>query len=102
MNELQIYPAKLLILLEKYDHASGTNKSDVREELKKYVTDFDKVRNNYEEVFSKTRFIANPAGYILDQNQHQHLANGTVNSDWMYVYELAMNAKINDWIVNKL
>lgn len=101
INELQIYPAKLLILLEKYDNASGTNESAVRDELKNYLTDFNRVRNNYEQVFSKTRFIANPAGYILDQNQHQHLANGTVNSDWMYVYELAMNAKISDWIVNK-
>ncbi len=41
--------------------------------------------------------MANPAEYILDQNQHHHLANGTNNSDWMYVYELAMNLKINNW-----
>ena len=43
--------------------------------------------------------IADPGG---DFDKHQHLANGTVNSDWMYVYELAMNAKISDWLVNKL
>jgi hypothetical protein len=102
INELQIYPAKLLILLEKYDNAAGTNKSAARDDVKKYVSDFSLVKNNYEQVFSKTRILANPAGYILDQNQHHHLANGTNNSDWMYVYELAMNLKINDWIGNKL
>ncbi|MCW3110589.1 MAG: glycoside hydrolase, partial [Segetibacter sp.] len=102
MNELQIYPAKLLLLLEKYDNVSGTDKGAVREDIKKYVSDFNTIRNNYENVFSKTRIISNPADYILDQNQHHHLANGTVNSDWMYVYELGMNAKIGDWIGNKL
>jgi hypothetical protein len=31
---------------------------------------------------------------VLDQNHHHHLANGTLNNDWMYVYELALNEKI--------
>ncbi len=42
-----------------------------------------------------TRILNNPADYIPDQNHHAHLANGTINNDWMYVYELAMNQKIN-------
>ena len=95
INELQIYPAKLLLLLEKYDNAS--DKLAAKEDIKRYVTNFNTIKNNYEQVFSKTRIMANPAEYILDQNQHHHLANGTNNSDWMYVYELAMNSKINDW-----
>jgi hypothetical protein len=33
----------------------------------------------------------------LDANQHVHLANAMNTSDWMYVYELAMNAKLNNW-----
>lgn len=102
MNELQIYPSKLLILLEKYDSASGSNKRAVKNELKRYVSNFNTIRKNYEQVFSKTWIIANPNEYIPDQNQHHHLANGTNNSDWMYVYEIAMNTKIDDWIGNKL
>jgi hypothetical protein len=83
------------LMLEKYDNAS--DKLAVKDDIKRYVTNFNTLRNNYEEVFSKTRIMANPAEYILDENQHRHLANGTNNSDWMYVYELAMNSKINDW-----
>jgi hypothetical protein len=97
INEVQIYPAKLLVLLEKYDYAAGSDKIAAKDDIKKYVTHFNTIRNNYEQVFSKTRIMANPPEYILDQNQHHHLANGTNNSDWMYVYELAMNSKINDW-----
>ena len=99
MNELQIYPAKLLLLLEKYNN--GSDKSAGKDAIKNYVSNFNVIRNSYEQVFSKTRIIENPSGYILDQNQHHHLANGTNTSDWMYVYELAMNSKINDWLGNK-
>jgi hexosaminidase len=35
---------------------------------------------------------------VLDQNHHEHLANGTKNDDWMFVYELAMNKKIGEWL----
>jgi hypothetical protein len=100
INELQIYPAKLLLLLEKYDRVSSANKESAKKEVQKFVTAFEDVRKNYENVFSQTRILSNPDNYIVDQNQHAHLANGTNNSDWMFVYELAMNKKINDWLFN--
>ena len=40
MNELQIYPAKLLLLLEKYDNAAQADKSAARDAIKNYVVDF--------------------------------------------------------------
>lgn len=99
INELQIYPSGLLLLLAKYDgEASATNKLAIKDEIKKYVTNFSRIRSNYEQVFSETRILADPDDYILDENHHDHLANGTKNSDWMYVYELAMNSKINHWL----
>jgi hypothetical protein len=98
INELQIYPAKLLLLIEKYDKAtSASDKQIEKQEIKKYIDSFNEMRKKYEEVFSMTRILDKPADYILDQNHHDHLANGTINSDWMYVYELAMNKKINNW-----
>ena len=30
----------------------------------------------------------------------EHLANGSNKSDWMHVYELAMNKKLNNWLTN--
>ncbi|MEP7257028.1 MAG: glycoside hydrolase family 20 zincin-like fold domain-containing protein [Flavitalea sp.] len=99
MNELQIYPAKLLLLLEKYDRAvEGSAKKEAQLDLAKYVRQFSDIRKNYENVFSQTRILSNPPSYVIDQNQHHHLANGTANNDYMFVYELAMNEKINQWL----
>ncbi|GEO04521.1 hypothetical protein AAE02nite_21850 [Adhaeribacter aerolatus] len=102
MNELQIYPAKLLLLLDEYDKtkAAGAKKA-AAQQIQQYVNNFPNLRKQYEEVFSETRFLQNPAGYQLDQNGHHHLANGTNNSDWMYVFELEMNKKLNNWFPQK-
>ncbi|KAA5544982.1 glycoside hydrolase family 20 zincin-like fold domain-containing protein [Adhaeribacter rhizoryzae] len=98
MNELQIYPAKLLLLLAEYDKTKvARQKKEAAQQVQQYVNNFPVLRKQYEEVFSKTRFLQNPAGYQLDQNGHHHLANGTNNSDWMYVFELEMNKKLNSW-----
>ncbi len=99
INNLQIYPARLLLLLSKFDKAtSAADKQAAKDNIKKYVSNFSEVRKNYEDVYSMTRILNNPADYIPDQNHHEHLANGTINNDWMFVYELAMTQKINDWI----
>jgi hypothetical protein len=102
MNELQIYPAHLLLLLAAYDKETspGGKKAALRK-LQDNVNNFRQIRKNYEDVFSRTRILVNPEDYVLDANGHHHLANGTVNNDWMFVYELAMNDKINRWIPGK-
>ena len=56
------------------------------------------MRKSLEEVYSKTRFMQNPNGYILDMNGHNHLAAKTNNSDWMYYYEIPMVAKVEKWL----
>lgn len=101
INELQVYPAQLLLLLQKYASATTSGKATAKNEIKKYVTGFNTIRKNFEDVYSKTRIMSNPPDYVLDQNHHDHLANGTNNSDWMFVYELAMNSKITDWLSGK-
>jgi hexosaminidase len=99
INELQIYPARLIILLNNYDLAKGeAEKRLAKRKIRDYVANFKMVRKSFEDVFSETRFIKNPDGYIRDQNSGNMLANGTNNSDWMYVYELAMNKRIRSWL----
>lgn len=99
LNELQIYPSHLLLLLEKYDKIISPSKKKIfRQQLEEYVSGFSQKRQQFEEVFSQTRVLNNPPDYLLDQNHHAHLANGTINSDWMYVYELAMNDHIKKWL----
>jgi hexosaminidase len=98
INELQIYPAKLLLLLEKYDYASSSNQQTQMNHILEYVNSFDDIRKGFENVFSETRILTNPKDYELDSNHHHHLANATVNSDWMYLFELAMNNEILKWV----
>ena len=99
MNELQIYSSQLLVLLHTYDQA--TEKGRAKEEISKLVHAFPLYRKQYEEVFSKERFLSNPPGYILDQNNDPMLGNGTNNSDWMHVFELAINDKLLKWLNEK-
>lgn len=95
MNDLQIYPAQLLLKLEKYDKAkSPSDKRQTALEVKNFSAGFAAIRKSYESITTKTRVLQNPPDYLADQNHHHHLANGTNNSDWMYVYELAFNESI--------
>ena len=95
MNELQIYPAQLLLKLEKYDKAkSSSEKKQAALEVKNFAAGFADIRNSYESITTRTRVLQNPPDYLADQNHHHHLANGTNSSDWMYVYELAFNESI--------
>jgi hypothetical protein len=98
INELQAYPSKVLLLLQKYDQASQANKKTAMEEIRKQVNNFSELRKAFENVYSETRMLNNPEGYIQDQNHHHHLANGTNNSDWMFVYEQEINKKLNNWL----
>jgi len=42
--------------------------------------------------------LNNPEGYQLDSNLHEHLANGTNNTDWMFMYEIPFNTKVREWL----
>src|SRR5699024_9362597 len=83
LNNLQIYPSKLLLKLNAYDTAMGKEKLKKMTQVLKYVNHFKKIRNQFEKVFSRTRFLNKPKGYQLDQNYHHHWTNTTLNSDWM-------------------
>jgi hexosaminidase len=94
INELLVYPSNLLILLEAYDKALSEDKEVAAIQLKKYITGFSNLRSEFENVYSLTRIMGNPEGYQLDSNFHEHLANGTNNTDWMFMYELPFNKKV--------
>jgi hypothetical protein len=95
LNEVQIYPSELLLKLGKYDSAkTPSEKKQAAHEVKAYTESFADIRKSYENISTRTRVLHNPSDYLADQNHHHHLANGTNNSDWMYVYELALNKTI--------
>jgi hexosaminidase len=100
INELQIYPAKLILLFEKFDRAPTLGKIPSVIAIREYVENFKTIRANYERVFSQTRILNAPDDYLLDSNKiHPHMANAKT-SDWMYRFELAMNEKLNQWFTN--
>ncbi|HRE51607.1 MAG TPA: glycoside hydrolase family 20 zincin-like fold domain-containing protein [Flavitalea sp.] len=102
VNKLQIYSSKLLLLLSRYDQRSdATDRKIYLGQIRDLLYQFTDIRTKYEEVYSRATFLHNPEDYLLDMNRANHLANGTKNNDWMYVYELLMNAKIKAWLSGK-
>lgn len=100
INELQVYPANLLLALERYDQAPAGEKEKYAGKIADLVSGFPKLRQQFESVFGETRILGNPADYLEDKNVPNHLAAATTNSDWMYIYELAFNEKIKKWLTD--
>lgn len=100
INELQVYPARLILLLESFDHAPTLEKAASVAALRSCVDEFAALRQNFETIFSRTRSLNMPDDYLMDSNQkHPHMANSKT-SDWMYRFELAMNKKMEEWFRN--
>lgn len=98
INKLQVYSSRLLLLLRQYDVAPLKDKNKVALSIKNLIDDFAGLRTEFESVYSETRMLGNPEGYQLDSNFHNHLANGTNNTDWMFVCEIAMNKNVLGWL----
>ena len=98
-NHLQIYPSQLILALEAFDTA--TSKADQKtaiENIRNVCDHFSIVRTELEKVYSQTRFMSNPEGYISENNHHNHLAAKSNNSDWLFYYELPMVDKVKKWM----
>ena len=65
------------------------------EELLNNEKEFQKIRYEFEKVYSKTRVINKSDKYILDQDHHRHTANQSINMDWQFIGELKLFEKLN-------
>jgi hypothetical protein len=100
-NELFNYPVKLLLALCEYDQARDEISKKCAEKKVRDVCDsFFTMRKRLEEVYSKTRFMEQPQGYISDLNHHNHLSALSLNSDWLFFYELPFTKNVIEWIDN--
>ncbi len=98
-NNLQNYPVRLILALNDYDTAKDeTARRDALETVAEVCDYFDVMRADLESVYSKTRFMQQPEGFISDLNHHNHLASKTNNSDWWYYYEIPMIRKVRAWM----
>ena len=98
-NNLQIYPAQLILALHEFDNATMKEgrKAEIKQ-IQKVCDHFGIMRTELEKVYSQTRFMRNPEGYITENNHHNHLAAKGNNSDWLFYYELPMIDKIKKWL----
>ncbi len=100
-NNLQNYPVRLMLALNAYDTAKDDNARKVALDKIAEVCDYlDVVHSNLEKVYSETRFMEQPEGYMADLNHHNHLASKTNNSDWWFFYEIPMVEKVRNWLDN--
>lgn len=100
LNHLQNYPVRLILALNAYDLAKDeASRRQAQAKVAEVCDYFAVMRANLESVYSVTRFMQQPEGFIEDMNHHNHLASKTSNSDWMYLYEILMVKKVNKWIM---
>ena len=98
-NNLQNYPVRLILALNAYDMAKDDAAREAAlEKVAEVCSYFDVMRSNLESVYSETRFMEQPEGFISDLNHHNHLASKTNNSDWWYYYEIPMVEKVRAWM----
>lgn len=101
-NYLQNYPVRLILALRDYDLATHEQqREEAQMKLAEVCSSFSSMRTRLEEVYSKTRFMEQPAGYIEDMNHHNHLSAKSQNSDWLFLYELPMVEKVQKWLNSK-
>ena len=97
INEFQSYSFKLILLLEKFDKSSSQSEREMAaSQIGKHVESFSKIRNDFENVVSKNRFLNNPDAYV--RSVTADLANGGINNEWMFLHETPMNEKVIDWL----
>ena len=101
-NYLQNYSVRLILALRDYDLATHEQqREEAQMKLAEVCSSFSSMRTRLEEVYSKTRFMEQPAGYIEDMNHHNHLSAKSQNSDWLFLYELPMVEKVQKWLNSK-
>lgn len=100
LNHLQNYPTRLILALNEYDLAKDeASRQEAHTKVAEVCDYFAVMRANLESVYSVTRFMQQPEGFIEDMNHHNHLASKTSNSDWMYLYEIPMVNAVKKWFM---
>jgi hexosaminidase len=101
VNNLVLFSAQVLFDLQRYAMAQpGKEEEEALATLQLLPLKFSTIRAELEKVYSKTRILSKPEGYILDQDQHHHLANQSINFDWQFGAEMWFLKKLENEINN--
>ncbi|OIQ39123.1 MAG: glycoside hydrolase family 20 [Bacteroidetes bacterium MedPE-SWsnd-G1] len=98
VNKLVQFSSNTVLKLRDYDKAQNKEEEGkALEGLKLLFKEFTALRTEFEAVYGKTRVLNKPENYILDQDDHVHLANQSINFDWQFYAELLFLEKLEDW-----
>jgi hypothetical protein len=99
VNNLVRYSAHALLALYDYDTALNDELSrEAFAAIQLLPLEFKNLRAELELVYSKTRILNKPKGYLLDQDHHLHMANQSINFDWEFWAEIYFLKKLEKQI----
>jgi hypothetical protein len=99
VNNLARFTGKVVMELMAYDIAQpGREEEEALARLELLNQEFLSLRAELEQVYSQTRILNKPEGYILDQDHHHHLANQSINFDWQFWCEIYFLEKLENQI----
>ena len=97
VNQLARFAPKALLALAAYDAAESEQQElDALKSIRQLAGEFRLLRKHLEQVYGETRILEKPAGYILDQDHHSHLANQSISFDWQFYAEILFLEKIEN------
>jgi len=95
VNKMARFAATALLALEAFDKSQTLeSEKNAIEIIKGLSAKFAGLRQELEEVYSKTRRLSKPNNYILDQDHHHHLANQSISFDWQFYAEILFLEKV--------
>ena len=95
VNKLVRFAPKALLALNAFDVAQSLEEQNVAlREIRQLPGEFTKLREQFEQVYGKTRILTKPTNFILDQDHHAHLANQSISFDWQFYAEMLFLEKI--------
>jgi len=99
VNELTGFVSNMLLTLQRYDQAHENQKQDLYKKVQRLPEEFNDLRKEFERIYSKSRVLDKPDGYLLDQDHHTHLANQTISFDWQFLAEMLFLKKLErEWM----
>ena len=94
VNELIGFVSKMLLALQSYDLAHEDQNQTLLDKIQQLPEEFKVLRKEFERVYSISRVLEKPDGYLLDQDHHVHLANQTISFDWQFLAEILFLKKL--------
>jgi hypothetical protein len=88
-----------LLALKECDQTENERKKTGLENIKKTLQEFQQAWTNVEAVYSQTRFISYPEGYVSDR--YFHLASQREDLTWMMQAEEMYFGMLEKWIPNQ-